>query len=515
MKQLKRLLTSTFLASALLFACTEDEPEVDITDIKFDGDKVIVTEGFTVDLDTTLVITGSDADQAQISFSSGDETIFSVDGFILTAVKAGTTTVTATEANTELTASIPVEVVAKTVDVTGVSLDKETADMKVGDELQLTATVAPEDATEKGITWSVVFSSDAKSKEDSPTDIATVSDEGLVKALAAGDVVVTAKTKDGEFTASVSITITNIAVTQITISPESVSVNVNETAQLTATVIPDNATLKEVSWSVDFDAEAGRMQVAAPSVDTYLEISDDGLLKAKERCDECAFIARATSSDGEVSSYINVTINYIPVTSITLDPNELFNIFKGDTRQIEYTVLPEDATDPTVSSWDISHTGVPDLCGLSSIDFDNYATVDENGVLTASSSFFDDCNNNLIVRAHHPDLANAATVEFDVTNPVESLDILDDTGESATSIDWHGCGSYDLGVSITATSPYNSSVTWSSESPDILPIDKNGVISLGPNPPVPLNTTIKVTVTADDGSGAGDTIDIVINYNEC
>ncbi|WP_420583264.1 Ig-like domain-containing protein [Reichenbachiella sp.] len=514
MKQLKRLLTSTILASAVLFACTEDEPEVDITDIKFDGDKVIVTEGFSVDLDTVLVISGSDADQAQITFTSGDETIFSVDGFILTAVKPGTTTVTATEANTELTASVPVEVVAKTVDVTGVSLDKETADMKVGDELQLIATVAPDDATEKGVTWSVAFSSEAKNKEDNPTDIATVSDEGLVKALAAGEVVVTAKTKDGEFTASASITITNVAVTQISISPENVNVNVNETAQLTATIIPENATLKDVNWSIDYDATAGRTQAADPA-SNYLEITQDGLLKAIQRCDECAFIARATSSDEQVSSYINVSISYIPVTGITLDPIELFNIFKGNTRQIKYTIEPENASDPVISSWDISHTGVPDLCGLSSIDFDTYATVDENGLLTALNSFFDDCNNNLVVRAHHPDLDNAATVEFDVTNPVESLNILDDTGEPTTSIDWHGCGSYDLGVSITAIFPYNSSVTWSSESPDILPVDKNGVISLGPNAPSEINATIKVTVTADDGSGATDTIDIVVNHNGC
>ncbi|WP_456461370.1 Ig-like domain-containing protein [Reichenbachiella sp.] len=515
MKQLKTLLTSVLLATVIVFGCTEDEPEVDITDIKFDGEKVTVTEGFTVDLDTVLTVSGADADQAQISFTSGDATIVSVDGFILTAVKAGNTTLTATEANSELTATVNVEVVAKEVDVTGVSLNQTEADLKVGDELQLTATIAPEDATEKGIIWSVAFPSGSKNTEDSPSAIATVSDQGLVKAVSAGDVVVTAKTKDGEFTASASISVTNIAVTQITISPESATVNVNETVQLTATIIPDNATIKDVTWSVDFDAEAGRTQIASPTVDYYLEISQDGLLKAKERCDECAFIARATSKDGEVSSYISVTIKYIPVTSITLDPNELFEIIKGNTRQINFTILPENATDKTVSSWDISHTGVPDLCGLSSIDFDTYATVDENGTLTGLNSFFDDCNNNLIVRAHHPDLVDPATVEFDVINPVESLDILDNTGEPVSSINFNGCGSYDLGVSISATFPYNSSVTWSSESPDILPIDKNGVIELGPNAPFPLNTTIKVTVEANDGAGASDSIDIVINYNGC
>lgn len=514
MKQLKSLLTGIFLATAIVSGCTEDEPEVDITDIKFDGEKVTVTEGFTVDLDTVLTVSGTDADQAQISFTSGDGSIVSVDGFILTALKAGNTTLTATEENTKLTASLNVEVLTKEVDVTGVSLNQSEAELKVGEELQLTATIAPEDATEKGITWSIAFPSESKNKENDPSDIATVSDEGLVKAISAGDVVVTAQTKDGAFTASTSISVTNIAVTQITISPESATININETAQLSATIIPTDATIKDVTWSVDFDAEAARTQIESPTVDYYLEISKDGLLKAKERCDECAFIARATSADGEVSSFINVTINYVAVESITLDPSELFNIFKGETYQLKYTITPENASDPNVSSWDISHTGVPDLCGLSSIDFDNYATVN-NGLITAVDPFFDDCNNNLIARAYHPDLANPATVEFDITNPVTSLSILDDTDEPASSINFHGCGSYDLGLSISAASPYNSSVTWSSQSPDILPIDKNGVIQLGPNPPSIINATIKVTVTADDGGGASDSIDIVINFNGC
>ncbi|MEP3390655.1 MAG: Ig-like domain-containing protein, partial [Reichenbachiella sp.] len=511
---LKTLLASVLLATVIVFGCTEDEPEVDITDIKFDGEKVTVTEGFTVDLDTVLTVSGADADQAQISFTSGDATIVSVDGFILTAVKAGGTTLTATEANSELTATVNVEVVAKEVDVTGVSLNQTEADLKVGDELQLTATIAPEDATEKGIIWSVAFPSGSKSAEDSPSAIATVSDQGLVKAVSAGDVVVTAKTKDGEFTASASISVTNIAVTQITISPESATVNVNETVQLTATIIPDNATIKDVTWSVDFDAEAGRTQIASPTVDYYLEISQDGLLKAKERCDECAFIARATSKDGEVSSYINVSINYIAVTDIILDPSDLFEILKGKTHQMKYTVEPENASNPTVT-WEISNTMSQGDCGQSSINYDDYAMVDEQGLITAVSPFNNDCNDNLVIKAHHSDVQLPAATEFDVINPVESLDILDNTGEPVSSINFNGCGSYDLGVSISATFPYNSSVTWSSESPDILPIDKNGVIELGPNAPFPLNTTIKVTVEANDGAGASDSIDIVINYNGC
>lgn len=514
MKQLKTLLTSVLLATVIVFGCTEDEPEVDITDIKFDGEKVTVTEGFTVDLDTVLTVSGADADQAQISFTSGDATIVSVDGFILTAVKAGNTTLTATEANSELTATVNVEVVAKEVDVTGVSLNQTEADLKVGDELQLTATIAPEDATEKGIIWSVAFPSGSKSAEDSPSAIATVSDQGLVKAVSAGDVVVTAKTKDGEFTASASISVTNIAVTQITISPESATVNVNETVQLTATIIPDNATIKDVTWSVDFDAEAGRTQIASPTVDYYLEISQDGLLKAKERCDECAFIARATSKDGEVSTFINVSINYVKVESITLAPSSLFTIHKGSTKQMEYVVMPENATDPTIT-WKISNTMSQGDCGLSSINYDDYAMVDAQGLITAVSPFNNDCNDNLIVEAHHSDLLSPASTEFDVTIPVESLTILTAAGGPAgESINRGGCSSYQFGVSVSPGSPYDDSVSWSVDNEDTFTIDQTGLITFKSLSNGHSSTT-KVTVTANDGSGASDSIDVIVNFNGC
>ncbi|WP_422359822.1 Ig-like domain-containing protein [Reichenbachiella sp.] len=515
MKQLKRLLTSTFLASALLFACTEDEPEVDITDIKFDGEKVIVTEGFTVDLDTVLVITGSDADQAQISFSSGDETIFSVDGFILTAVKAGTTTVTAIEANTELTASIPVEVIAKTVAVTGVSLDKETADMKVGDELQLTATVAPEDATEKGVTWSVASSSDSKNKEDSPTDIATVSDEGLVKAIAAGDVVVTVKTKDGEFTASIDISVSNVAVTGVALGPDPIEVNVNEYVQLTTSVSPENATNQNVTWSLVLEEteEAGRTNneiviVLPPTADDYAEIDENGKLKGKLECDGCGLMAVVTTEEGEFTDKLPVKINYIPVTSITINPNTYFTIDKGETFQMEYTIEPEDATNQEIE-WEITYY---DNCRAAAAapNPDDYATVDENGKITA----IDAHSCGLQLSASVSDLRSPATVDFNVLVQVESLSILDPAGSPIESTYDVECGQTDFGYSYEPGSASDSDVIWSIDNDTHFSIDQNGVLDADITLPSGIYTT-KLTITAQDGSGVKKEITITYDRNNC
>lgn len=82
------------------------------------------------------------------------------------------------------------------VDVTGIELDQTTANMTVGETLTLTATVTPEDATNKNIIWT-----------SSNEEMATVKD-GVVTALAAtgyDEVVITATTEDGNFSASCSI----------------------------------------------------------------------------------------------------------------------------------------------------------------------------------------------------------------------------------------------------------------------------------------------------------------------
>ena len=80
-------------------------------------------------------------------------------------------------------------VVAKVYPVTGVTLDKTSAELTEGDELVLAATVSPANATNKNVTW---ISSDET--------VATVKD-GKVTALKPGTVKITVKTEDGGKTA--------------------------------------------------------------------------------------------------------------------------------------------------------------------------------------------------------------------------------------------------------------------------------------------------------------------------
>ena len=90
----------------------------------------------------------------------------------------------------------PVDPVPQVVKVTGVKLDKTSAELKVGETLQLSATVEPANATEKSVSWKTDNSS-----------IADVDGKGLVTALKGGTTTISVITKDGNLTASATITV--------------------------------------------------------------------------------------------------------------------------------------------------------------------------------------------------------------------------------------------------------------------------------------------------------------------
>ncbi len=104
----------------------------------------------------------------------------------------GTQTVTVSYG--EKTATYDITVSA--VPVTGISLNTNEAEIEVGQTLQLTATILPENATNKGYSWS-----------SSDESVATVNENGLVSALAAGPVTITVTTTEGGKTATCAVTV--------------------------------------------------------------------------------------------------------------------------------------------------------------------------------------------------------------------------------------------------------------------------------------------------------------------
>lgn len=124
--------------------------------------------------------------------------------------------------------------------VTGVSLDKTSLNLNPGKEGTLTATITPDNATNQNVTW-----------ESSDTKVVTV-DNGLVTAVAEGTATITVTTADGGKTATCEVTVTPPAktpVTSVTLDKTRLTLDVGGSDTLTATVKPDNATNKAVTWS--------------------------------------------------------------------------------------------------------------------------------------------------------------------------------------------------------------------------------------------------------------------------
>ena len=130
-------------------------------------------------------------------------------------------------------------VYADDITVESVSLSNSSLTMAEGETHQLTATVLPTNATNKNVTWS-----------SSNTSVATVDSTGLVTAVGVGTTMITVMTLSGGCTATCEVTvISEVKVTSVSLSSKTLSLVEGEVRQLVATVLPSNATNKDLVWS--------------------------------------------------------------------------------------------------------------------------------------------------------------------------------------------------------------------------------------------------------------------------
>ena len=166
-----------------------------VTGVELDKTELELTVDETAALTATVIPTG--AANRKVSWTSSDETVATVDeSGNVTAVGAGTATVTVTTEDGGFTASCAVTVKAKVISVTGVTLDKTELELTVDDTAKLTATVAPANADNAKVSWT-----------SSDVTVATVDENGNVTAIGAGTATVTVTTEDGSFTATCTVTV--------------------------------------------------------------------------------------------------------------------------------------------------------------------------------------------------------------------------------------------------------------------------------------------------------------------
>ena len=324
----------------------EQPVEVPITEVQLGREALDMYEGDTFKL-TATVLPVNTTDSKDISWSSNNEAVATVseDGTV-TAKSVGTAVITATSTNGK-TASCTVTVEKKLIPITEVLIDKSSATLTEGDSTTLTATVLPENTTDrKDISWS-----------SSNNDIATVDTTGHVEAKKAGTVIITATSTNGK-TAECTVTVEKklIPITEVSLSESAVGIIEGNTHKLTATVLPENTTdSKSVSWSSNNEAVA--------------TVSEDGTITAKSAG---TAVITATSTNGKTAGCtVTVSKKEIPIVDVALNRTSA-TITEGDILNLTATVLPENTTESKNIGWSSSNNDI--------------ATVDSTGKVTAKQA---------------------------------------------------------------------------------------------------------------------------------
>ena len=122
------------------------------------------------------------------------------------------------------------------VGVTSIMLDQTNLILQLGSGVTLVATLSPENAVDKTVTW-----------ESSNPAVATVDENGRVTTVGIGEAVITAKA--GEKSATCKVTVNAVPVSSISLDKTELELKIGENYTLVATVGPGNATDKTVTWS--------------------------------------------------------------------------------------------------------------------------------------------------------------------------------------------------------------------------------------------------------------------------
>ena len=172
-----------------------------------------------------------------------------------------------------------IKFVAKEVKATKVVLDKNELTLNSGERYTLKLSVEPEDFTDE-VSW-----------KSTNTDVVTVDDHGVVKAMDIGSA--TIKVVVGEQSTTCAIKVLQ-PVEDIDLKMYSISLDALDQYQLEAKVYPDNAYNKELEWKSEDE--------------TIATVSETGLVKAIKK-GKTKIVVKAKDGSGTVASCDVTVIN--------------------------------------------------------------------------------------------------------------------------------------------------------------------------------------------------------------
>lgn len=271
-----------------------------------------------------------------VTWKSSNKKVATVDeNGLVTAVGKGAAIITATSLHdTSKKAECTVTVDgATTVAVESVSLNKPSLDLTIGDKFMLVATVSPSTATNQNVTWS-----------SDKTSVATVDQNGAVKAVGVGEAIITVTTKDGSKTATCNVTVkaATVAVTGVSLDQTSLDLTVGGSATLKATVAPLDATNQNVTWESNNTAAAtvdqnGAVKAVGVGEATITVTTEDG-----SKTDACT--VKVSKKAGSIS------YPTAPVEKLTTDAAFTITLTKVGDGEVTYSSSDTDGKIVVVNS---------------------------------------------------------------------------------------------------------------------------------------------------------------------
>jgi len=332
-------------ALALALACGgESNPpvlnNVPVAGVAIEGKVPRMTVGEKLTVNAMLM--PARATNREVSWASSDTHVASVggsgQGATVSAVGAGEVSITVKTTEGGFTDTFRMFVSDGSVAVAGLSLDRTTMALVPGGSAVLVASLWPSDATDQGIAW-----------DSSNKSAATVVGSGanaMVTAIANGSSVITARTSDGGFTATCTVTVApyTVPVTDIALNNTSLEVIIgNAASTLTATITPPNAP-PTVSWTS-----------SATGVAT---VSGTGIIGTVTPVG--VGFTTITATAGGKSATCAVTVRTVPVTGVTLPATKEVPV--GGTATLTATILPSNATNRGVT-WSSSNNAIATVTG--------------------------------------------------------------------------------------------------------------------------------------------------------
>ena len=431
-------------------------------------------------LTLTATVGAEDASDKSVIWSSSDESIATVSANGRVTVNANLTadaTVTITAASVDSTDGNPVlatcTITIKYIAPTSVTLNKSTAEMVVGGStLALTATIAPEDVSNKGIVWS-----------SSDENIATVSANGVVTVNSdlTADTTVTitaASAADGTVNATCVITVKYIAVTSVTLNKSTATVAVGGSTNLSATVTgADNAAAsnRKVTWS--------------SSNSDVVSVDENGkvTVNADYRTNGTEVTITATSvADNTVSATCVITVQYVPVATfeVASSSNTEYTLGVGATQNVTLNIKDADGTN--------NYT----VKGVTWTSDNENVTVSSTNNTTGRISVSGDLRQSIVARVTATSVDNPEKT-VTVTITVNYVAVTSVTLDKTTAEMEVGGSTLKLSATLNPEEPSVKGVKWTSSDTSVATVN-NGVVTVKST--VKASTTVTIRATSNDNS---------------